>query len=63
MDLKNLLIRFTERNDTIINIKKRIEILEAFVNEDVKSMQEKLVEKVAIKQEKSAAKKNTRKQG
>ncbi|WP_370773847.1 putative ABC transporter permease [Clostridium sp.] len=62
MDLKNLLIRFTERNDTIINIKKRIEILEAFVNEDVKSMQEKLVEKVAIKQEKSAAKKNTRKQ-
>ena len=26
MDLKNLLIRFTERNDTIINIKKRIEI-------------------------------------
>lgn len=62
MDLKNLLIRFTERNDTIINIKKRIEILEAFVNEDLKSMQEKLVEKVAIKQEKSAAKKNTRKQ-
>ena len=51
MDLKNLLIRFTERNDTIINIKKRIEILEAFVNEDLKSMQEK-----------SAAKKNTRKQ-
>lgn len=62
MDLKNLLIRFTERNDTIINIKKRIEILEAFVNEDLKSMQEKLVEKVAIKQEKSAAKKDTRKQ-
>lgn len=62
MDLKNLLIRFTERNDTIINIKKRIEILEAFVNEDVKSMQEKLVEKVAIRQEKSVVKKNTRKQ-
>ena len=31
-----------KRNDTIINIKKRIEILEAFVNEDLKSMQEKL---------------------
>ena len=62
MDLKNLLIKFTERNDTIINIKKRIEIVEAFVNEDVKSMQEKLVEKVAIRQEKSVVKKNTRKQ-
>ena len=62
MDLKNILVKFTERNETIINIKKRIEIVEVFVNEDVKSIQEKLVEKVAIMQEKSVVKKNRRKQ-
>ena len=62
MDLKNLLIKFTERNEAIINVKKRIEIIEAFVNEDVKSMQKKLVEKVAIKQQEALLKKNTRKQ-
>ena len=61
MDLKKLLIKFTERNEAIINIKKRIEIVEVFVNEDVKSIQEKLVEKVAIMQEKSVVKKNRRK--
>lgn len=62
MDLKNILVKFTERNETIINIKKRIEIVEVFVNEDVKSIQERLVEKVAIMQEKSVVKKNRRKQ-
>ena len=62
MDLKNILIKFTERNDAINNIKKRVEIVEAFVNEDVKSIQEKLIKKVAIKQEKALLKKNTRKQ-
>ena len=62
MDLKNLLIKFTERNDALINVKKRIEIVEDFVNEDIKSIQEKLVKKVAIKQEKVLLKKNTRKQ-
>ena len=62
MDLKNILIKFTERNDAITNIKKRVEIVEAFVNEDVKSIQEKLIKKVAIKQEKALLKKNTRKQ-
>lgn len=62
MDLKNILIKFTERNDAIINVKKRIELVEAFVNEDVKSMQEKLVEKVAIKQQEAVLKKNIRKQ-
>ena len=62
MDLKNILIKFTERNDAINNIKKRIEIVEVLVNEDVKSIQEKLIKKVAIKQEKALLKKNTRKQ-
>ena len=62
MDLKNILIKFTERNESINNIKKRLEIVEAFVNEDVKSIQEKLIKKVAIKQEKASLKKNTRKQ-
>lgn len=62
MDLKKILIKFTERNDAINNIKKRIEIFEAFINEDVKSIQEKLIKKVAIKQEKALLKKNTRKQ-
>ncbi|MDU2491332.1 MAG: hypothetical protein E7D27_12235 [Clostridium celatum] len=62
MDLKKILIKFTERNDAINNIKKRIEIFEAFVNEDVKSIQEKLIKKVSIKQEKASLKKNTRKQ-
>lgn len=62
MDLKNILIKFTERNDAITNIKKRVEIVEAFVNEDIKSIQEKLIKKVAIKQEKALLKKNTRKQ-
>ncbi|MBS4956977.1 MAG: hypothetical protein E7E64_04080 [Clostridium celatum] len=62
MDLKKILIKFTERNDAINNIKKRIEIFEAFINEDVKYIQEKLIKKVAIKQEKALLKKNTRKQ-
>lgn len=62
MDLKKILIKFTERNDAINNVKKRIEIFEAFINEDVKSIQEKLIKKVAIKQEKALLKKNTRKQ-
>lgn len=62
MDLKNILIKFTERNNAINNIKKRIEIVEVLVNEDVKSIQEKLIKKVAIKQEKVLLKKNTRKQ-
>ena len=62
MDLKKILIKFTERNDAINNIKKRIEIFEAFINEDVKSIQEKLIKKVAIKQEKALLKKNTRNQ-
>lgn len=61
MDLKNILIKFTERNNAINNIKKRIEIVEVLVNEDVKSIQEKLIKKVAIKQEKVLLKKNTRK--
>lgn len=63
MDLKNILIKFTERNDAITNIKKRVEIVEAFVNEDVKSIQEKLIKKVAIKQEKAELKNNKRKKG
>ena len=63
MDLKNILIKFTERNDAITNIKKRVEIVEAFVNEDVKSIQEKLIKKVAIKQEKVELKNNKRKKG
>ena len=61
MDLKNILIKFTERNDVITNIKKRVEIVEAFVNEDVKSIQEKLIKKVAINQEKVELKNNKRK--
>ncbi|MDO5779848.1 MAG: putative ABC transporter permease [Clostridium sp.] len=61
MDLKNILIKFTERNDAITNIKKRVEIVEAFVNEDVKSIQEKLIKKVAINQEKVELKNNKRK--
>lgn len=60
MDLKNILIKFTERNDAINNIKKRIEIVEVLVNEDIKSIQAKLIKKVAIKQEKALLKKNTR---
>ena len=36
MDLKNILIKITERNDIIVHIKKRIEVVEAFVNEDIK---------------------------
>ena len=62
MDLRNLLIKFTERNETIINIKKRIEVVEACVNEDVKCIQEKLMEKAAIKQGDTIGKKITRKQ-
>ena len=62
MDLRNLLIRFTERNETIINIKKRIEVVEACVNEDVKAIQEKLIEKAVVSQEKVLAKKRSRKQ-
>ena len=55
-------IRFTERNETIINIKKRIEVVEACVNEDVKAIQEKLIEKAVVSQEKVLAKKRSRKQ-
>lgn len=61
MDLRNLLIKFTEKNDTIINIKKRMEVVECYINEDLKFMQEKLVEKVVVKQERELVNKKTRK--
>lgn len=61
MDLRNLLIKFTEKNDTIINIKKRMEVVECYINEDLKFMQEKLVEKVVVKQERALVNKKTRK--
>ena len=51
MDLKNVLIKITERNETVNIIKKRLEIVEAFISEDVKDLQGKLVEKFEIKQE------------
>lgn len=62
MDLKNILIKITERNEVIAHIKKRIEVVEAFVSEDIRVMQEKLIEMSAIKQEESLVKKQTRKQ-
>ena len=61
MDLRNLLIKFTEKNDTIINIKRRMEVVECYINEDLKYMQEKLVEKVAVKQKRALVKKKRRK--
>ena len=61
MDLRNLLIKFTEKNDTIINIKRRMEVVECYINEDLKFMQEKLVEKVVVKQERALVNKKTRK--
>lgn len=42
INLKNILIRITERNETIKVIKKRIEVAEAFINNDVKGLQEKV---------------------
>lgn len=62
MDLKNILIKITERNEFIAHIKKRIEVVEAFVSEDIRVVQEKLIERSAIKQEESLVKKQTRKQ-
>ena len=62
MDLKNILIKITERNEIIAHIKKRIEVVEAFVSEDIRVMQEKLIERSAIKQEESLVKKQTRRQ-
>ena len=61
MDLRNLLIKFTEKNDTIINIKRRMEVVECYINEDLKYMQERLVEKVAVKQKRALVKKKRRK--
>lgn len=61
IDLKNILIRITERNETVAHIGKRLEGVEAFINKDVKSLKEKLIEKAIIKQEKKLSRSETRK--
>lgn len=51
MDLKNILIKITERNETVNIIKKRLEVIEAVISGDIKELQDKLVDKFEIRQE------------
>ena len=62
MDLKNVLVKITERNERIYIIRKRLEVVEAFINSDVKELQGKLMDKLTLQQEKNLSKKETKKQ-
>lgn len=62
MDLKNILLRLTEGNDIIKHIKKRLEVISTFINEDVKEIEEKFIEKISISQGKNEDVKLSRKQ-
>ena len=62
LDLKDTLVRLTEGNETIRLIRKRLEVMAAFINEDVKELEEKFIEKISINQEKNEIKKLSRKQ-
>ncbi|WP_294343574.1 putative ABC transporter permease [uncultured Clostridium sp.] len=62
LDLKDTLARITEGRETVKHIKKRLEVMAAFINEDVKEIEEKFKEKVFINQEKSELRKLSRRQ-
>lgn len=62
INLKNILIRITERNETIKIIKKRIEVAEAFINNDVKGLQERLINKLDVTQGNKNIKKQSKAQ-
>lgn len=62
MDLKDTLARLTEGNETVKHIKKRLEVMAAFINEDVKEIEEKFMEKISINQGKNEIRKLSRKQ-
>ena len=62
INLKNILIRITERNETIKVIKKRIEVAEAFINNDVKGLQERLINKLDVTQGNKNIKKQSKAQ-
>lgn len=57
INLKNILVKITERNDTVSIIKKRLEVVEAVINEDLKDLQGKILDKIEIQQEKMEGKK------
>lgn len=62
MDLKYTLLKLTEGNEIVRNIKKRLEVMASFINEDVEEIEEKFIEKVAIKQNKIDVKNLSEKQ-
>ena len=57
INLKNVLVKITERNETVSVIKKRLEIVEAFINEDIKDLQGRILDKLEIQQERKSEKK------
>lgn len=50
IDLKNILIKITEKNEIIKTIKNRLEIVEAFINNDIKVLKENLMDKFEVNQ-------------
>ncbi|CDM70255.1 hypothetical protein CM240_3138 [Clostridium bornimense] len=62
MDLKDTLARLTEGNETVKHIKKRLEVMAAFINEDVKEIEEKFMDKISVNQGKNEIRKLSRKQ-
>ena len=52
-----LLVKITERNETVSVIKKRLEIVEAFINEDIKDLKGRILDKLEIQQERKSEKK------
>lgn len=52
MDLKQLLYKYTENSESIKYIKKRFDVIAAFLNEDVKEFEIKIKDKVELSLEK-----------
>ncbi|WP_195986422.1 putative ABC transporter permease [Clostridium sp. D53t1_180928_C8] len=62
INLKSILIKITERNETVNIIKSRLEVVEAIISEDVKDLQEKLTYRSETKQENKIIKRQNKSQ-